>query len=451
MDTDYFKSDRNDYSNKIDNPIEIIEQVNQDIEIPVKIKIVGVGGSGCNTIDRMIEGGVENVDLIAINTDLQTLQKSKTNHTIQIGKSLTKGQGSGSIPEKGQKAAEESDNEIRNAIQSADMVFVTCGMGGGTGTGAAPIVAKIAKESGALTVGVVTKPFSWERRNEVAEEGMKKLQEEVDSLIIISNDNLVSYAEDTSADWNGDLFSLADSVLLQGIKGIMDLILKAGQINVDFADVKTIMEKGKNKKTIMSSVVVKKQSPIEEIIKKITENRLIDGGGKIDKPEGILVNISHKGLNSAEFLRFITQLNTNLSIGVPSSNYITGITTDETLEEDQVKILLIAICHNSNIEINDQRNEQKNISISQERFNSNNEDIKEKDSVNFEDIFQDIENDNIADSQENKGAKIHVFSAETEDQVKVIDSPLEVKYDDYNDLDVPAITRKRRNLNKRDR
>lgn len=445
---DYFKSDKNDYNSRIDNPIEIIEQVNQDIEVPVKIKIVGVGGSGCNTIDRMVLGGVENVDLIAINTDLQTLQKSKTNNTIQIGKSLTKGQGSGSIPEKGQKAAEESDNEIRNAIQSADMVFVTCGMGGGTGTGAAPIVAKIAKESGALTVGVVTKPFSWERRNEVAEEGMEKLQEEVDSLIIISNDNLVCYAEDTSADWNGDLFNLADSVLLQGIKGIMDLILKAGQINVDFADVKTIMEKGKNKKTIMSSVVVKKQSPIEEIIKKITENRLIDGGGKIDKPEGILVNISYKGIPSSEFLKFITQLNTNLSIGVPSSNYITGITTDETLEEDEVKILLIAICHSNSTQINEKSNEF----TSQERFNSNNlENIEEKDSVDFEDIFQDIENDHITNPQENKGAKIHVFSAKTEDQVKVIDSPLEVKYDDYNDLDVPAITRKRRNLNKRDR
>lgn len=435
----YFQQEDNSH-NVEEEPIEIVEQNDQNKEIPVKIKIVGVGGSGCNTINRMVAGGVENVHLIAINTDLQALQNSKTDNILQIGKSLTKGQGAGANPEKGQKAAEESENQIRQEVQSADLVFVTCGMGGGTGTGAAPVVAKIARECGALTVGVVTKPFSYEKRHKVAEEGMEKLQKEVDTLIVIANDNLLSHEQEDTEDWNGDIFYLADSVLLQGIKGITDLILTTGLINVDFADVKTVMEKGKDKKTIMSRNIVKKNQDINEIIKKITTNNLIDGGGNIENAEGILVNISHKGTNYPLGLaKFIQDLSNILSNRVlENGKFITGLTTDQTLEEDEVKILLIAICDT-------EATTASTFAEKQEKL----QEVEETGSVDFDDIFQEVEGDKIINFENNKNTKIHVFSADPEENVEIVDTPAEVKYDDYDDLDVPAIIRKKRSFQKR--
>ncbi len=209
-----------------------------------KIKVIGVGGGGNSAINRMIDAGVQGVDFIAVNTDKQALKTSKSTNLMQIGGKLTKGLGAGANPKVGEKAAEESREEIAAAIEGTDMVFITAGMGGGTGTGAAPVIARIAKEMGVLTVGVVTKPFSNEgrRRMENAMSGIENLKNSVDTLVVIPNDKLL---EITSRDTPIlEAFGLVDDVLRQGVQGITDLITVPGIVNLDFADVKTVMEDG---------------------------------------------------------------------------------------------------------------------------------------------------------------------------------------------------------------
>ncbi len=206
-----------------------------------QIKVIGVGGGGCNAVNRMIESGLKGVSFIAINTDKQALAGSMAETKVQIGEKLTKGLGAGANPEIGQKAAEENLDDISKFIQGSDMVFITAGMGGGTGTGAAPIIAKAAKDQGILTVGVVTKPFTFEgkKRREHAELGIKFLKKYVDSLVVVPNDKLLQIsAKNTSV---LEAFNMADEVLKQGVQGISDLIAEAGMINLDFADVKTVM------------------------------------------------------------------------------------------------------------------------------------------------------------------------------------------------------------------
>ncbi len=208
-----------------------------------KIKVVGVGGGGCNAINRMIEEGVKSVEFYAVNTDLQVLNASKAEHKIQIGQSITGGRGAGANPEVGRAAALESKNEIEKALAGADMVFVACGLGGGTGTGAAPVIAEIAQELGALTVGIVTKPFRFEgkKRAENALIGLEELRKFVDTLIIIPNDRLRDIIDKTTS--FDDAFKEVDSVLHRGVQSISDLIAVTGVINLDFADVKAVMEK----------------------------------------------------------------------------------------------------------------------------------------------------------------------------------------------------------------
>ncbi len=205
------------------------------------IKVMGVGGGGSNAINRMVASGVKGVEFYTINTDIQALNVSLADHKIQIGAKLTKGLGGGAIPMVGEQAAKESKEDIEAALEGADMVFVTAGMGGGTGTGAAPVVAKIAKELGALTIGVVTKPFKFEGpvRSRQGEEGLRKLREQVDALIVIPNDKLLHVVEKMTSML--DAFKIADDVLRQGVQGIADLITIPGLINLDFADVRTIM------------------------------------------------------------------------------------------------------------------------------------------------------------------------------------------------------------------
>ncbi len=208
-----------------------------------KIKVVGVGGGGCNAVNRMIESGVKGVDFIVANTDLQVLNNSKAPVKIQIGTELTNGLGAGANPSVGKEAALESRNEIEAAIEGADMVFVTCGMGGGTGTGASPVIADIAQEMGALTVGIVTKPFSFEgkKRMEQAIAGLEELKKHVDTLIVIPNDKLRDIIDKSTPLLES--FKEVDNVLRRGVQSISDLIAVAGLINLDFADVKTVMEK----------------------------------------------------------------------------------------------------------------------------------------------------------------------------------------------------------------
>jgi cell division protein FtsZ len=206
------------------------------------IKVVGIGGGGTNAVNRMINSGLSGVEFIAVNTDAQSLQMTDADMKIHIGEKLTRGLGAGADPKLGMEAAEESKAEIEEALKGADMVFVTAGKGGGTGTGAAPVVAKLAREAGALTVGVVTRPFAFEgrRRSTYAEEGIKRLKENVDSLIIIPNDRLLQVADKRTSMM--EAFKMADDVLRKGVQGITDLITVPGLINLDFADVRTIMQ-----------------------------------------------------------------------------------------------------------------------------------------------------------------------------------------------------------------
>lgn len=205
------------------------------------IKVIGVGGAGGNAVNRMIAEDVKGVEFIAANTDVQALSNSNAETKIQLGNKLTRGLGAGATPEIGQKAAEESEEQIQQALQGADMIFVTCGMGGGTGTGAAPVVAKIAKDMGALTVGVVTRPFTFEgpRRAKNAAEGIANLKEHVDTLVIIANNRLLEIVDKKTPMM--EAFHAADNVLRQGVQGISDLITSPGFVNLDFADVKTVM------------------------------------------------------------------------------------------------------------------------------------------------------------------------------------------------------------------
>ncbi|MBI3114898.1 MAG: cell division protein FtsZ [Candidatus Kerfeldbacteria bacterium] len=217
-------------------------EVKPDVETFAKIKVIGVGGSGSNAINRMIESGIRGIEFVAINTDQQDLQHSKSTKRLHIGKATTRGLGAGMDPELGRKAAEESHDEIHEMLKGSDMVFITCGLGGGTGTGAAPIIADIAKDVGALTVAVVTKPFMFEGaiRNQIAESGMQELADKVDSIISIPNDRILQITEKKTPLL--EAFRTVDDVLRQGVQGIAELITVPGLINVDFADVKAIME-----------------------------------------------------------------------------------------------------------------------------------------------------------------------------------------------------------------
>ncbi|HEY5903092.1 MAG TPA: cell division protein FtsZ, partial [Anaerolineales bacterium] len=217
---------------------------NQPVETFARIKVIGVGGGGQNAVNRMIEEGIQGVEFVATNTDAQALTLSRAPVRVRLGDKLTRGLGAGGDPEVGRKAAEESADELYNVLKGADMVFVTAGMGGGTGTGAAPVVAQVSQECGALTIGVVTRPFTFEggRRSQAAEAGVQKIKEHVHTLISIPNDRLLQISDKRSS--LEDSFRMADDVLRQGIQGISELITVPGLINLDFADVRTIMSEG---------------------------------------------------------------------------------------------------------------------------------------------------------------------------------------------------------------
>ena len=216
-------------------------EIKPNIETSAKIKVVGVGGGGGNAINRMIEAGIRGVEFIAINTDIQALQSSRASYKLNIGKSVTKGLGAGMNPEIGKRAAEESQNEIRELLKGADMVFIACGLGGGTGTGASPVIAEIAKELGSLTIAVVTKPFFFEGgiRQKVADEGYANLAAKVDTIITVSNEKLLEVIDKRTTFI--EAFKMADNVLRQGVQGISEIITVPGIVNADFADVKAIM------------------------------------------------------------------------------------------------------------------------------------------------------------------------------------------------------------------
>jgi len=306
-----------------------------DMEQFAQIKVVGVGGGGNNGVNRMIAAGLRGVEFIAINTDKQALFLSKANTKIQIGEKLTKGLGAGANPEIGEKAANESRDEISQAIKGADMVFVTTGMGGGTGTGAAPVVAQIAKEMGILTVGVVTKPFMFEGRKRMqnAERGIENLKASVDTLITIPNDRLLQVVEKKTS--IVDAFKIADDVLRQGVQGISDLIAVPGLVNLDFADVKTIMMN-----TGLAHMGIGRASGenrAEEAAKQAIHSPLLETS--IEGARGVLLNITggaDLGLFEVNMAAELVQKSAD-----PDANIIFGAVIDENLK-DEIILTVIA-------------------------------------------------------------------------------------------------------------
>ncbi|WP_374723331.1 cell division protein FtsZ [Calidifontibacillus erzurumensis] len=263
-------------------------QFDTQIDQLATIKVIGVGGGGSNAVNRMIEHGVQGVEFIAVNTDAQALKLSKAEIKLQIGAKLTRGLGAGANPEVGRKAAEESREQIEEALKGADMVFVTAGMGGGTGTGAAPVIAQISKELGALTVGVVTRPFTFEGRKRAtqAASGIAAFKENVDTLIVIPNDRLLEIVDKNTPML--EAFREADNVLRQGVQGISDLIAVPGLINLDFADVKTIMaDKGS---ALMGIGIATGENRAAEAAKKAISSPLLETS--IDGAQGVLMNIT---------------------------------------------------------------------------------------------------------------------------------------------------------------
>ena len=301
----------------------------------VNIKVIGVGGGGNNVVNRMVRTGTKGVDFIAINTDKQALTVSAATYKIQIGEKLTNGQGAGSDPEVGRKSAEENRNQISKALEDADMVFITAGMGGGTGTGAAPIVADIANELGILTVGVVTKPFRFEgmRRMKQAEGGINELRNKVDSLVIIPNERLKLATDQKITMLNA--FEIADDVLQQAVQSISDLIKNTGFINLDFADVSAVMKDAGRAHMGVGRAAGKNKA--EEAAKMAISSPLLETS--INGAKGVLINVTGSmdiGLEEVE-----TAANLVQEAAHPDANIIFGATFDETLE-DEIRVTVIA-------------------------------------------------------------------------------------------------------------
>ena len=309
--------------------------IDNNINDGAVIKVIGVGGGGGNAVNRMIEENVKGVEFIAANTDVQALKNSKAETVIQLGPKYTRGLGAGSQPEVGEKAAEESEDAIRDSLQGADMIFITAGMGGGTGTGAAPIVAKLAKEIGALTVGVVTRPFTFEgpKRGRFAAEGIAKLKENVDTLLIISNNRLLEVVDKKTPML--EAFREADNVLRQGVQGISDLITAPGYVNLDFADVKTVME---NQGTALMGIgVASGEERVIEATKKAISSPLLETS--IDGAEQVLLNIT----GGLDMTLFEAQDASDIvaSAATGDVNIILGTSINEDLG-DEIRVTVIA-------------------------------------------------------------------------------------------------------------
>ena len=311
-------------------------QIKPDMETFAKIKVVGVGGGGGNAISRMVAANIKGVEFLAVNTDAQDLHNCKANEKIHIGKNATRGLGAGMNPEIGRQAAEENREEIQQALKGADMVFITCGLGGGTGTGASPVIAEIAKDSGALTIGVVTKPFSFEgaQRRQLAEEGWAQLKERVDALIVIPNDRILQIIDRNTS--LIDAFAKVDDVLRQGVQGISNLITYPGIINVDFADIRAIMQNagsalmgigsatGEDRAIVAAKAAI--NSPLLEL--------------SIDGAKGVLFSISGGQdlgmLEVNEAAKVITE-----SID-SDAKIIFGAIHDDKLKKGEIKVTVIA-------------------------------------------------------------------------------------------------------------
>jgi len=301
-----------------------------------KIKVVGVGGAGCNAVNRMIESGIRDVDFIAINTDLQVLNQSLAKNRIQIGKQVTKGLGAGARPEMGEKAAQEDAETIRKALDKANLVFITAGMGGGTGTGAAPIVAQVAKELGALTIAVVTIPFEFEgaKRIAAAKQGIEKLKEHVDTMLVISNSRIFRIIDRKTN--VKEAFHMIDEVLKQAVEGISNIISETGLINVDFADVRTILSN--RGEAIMGIGVGRGENRAIEAAKQALENPLIENSS-FRNAGAMLVNVI--GSPDMTMMEWQEAAQTISELCRQDAEIIVGVNIDESMN-DSIRVVIIA-------------------------------------------------------------------------------------------------------------
>ena len=312
------------------------KRVTPEIETFARIRVVGVGGSGNNAINHMINSKVKGVEFIAINTDAQDLHRSLARKKIHIGKNLTRGLGAGMNPELGRRAAEETRQEIQEALQGSDMVFVTCGMGGGTGTGASAVVARIAKELGALTVAVVTKPFSFEgaQRKDIAERGLSELKKEVDAFLVIPNDKLLSVVDAQATARNA--FAMCDEILRQAVEGVSDIITTPGEINTDFNDIKAIMEGAGP--ALMGIGVADGDNRAREAAALAVNSPLLDVS--INGAKGILFVVAGSDdLGILEVQEAAKVVSESVDKG---AKVIFGIMRDEKLKKGQIRIIVIA-------------------------------------------------------------------------------------------------------------
>ncbi len=401
----------------------------EDFLNPTNIKVVGVGGGGCNAINRMIEKGFTSVEFIALNTDVQALNSNQANVKIQIGAQLTKGLGAGANPEVGEKAALESKDTIKEALKDAHMVFITAGMGGGTGTGASSVVAQIAKEMGILTVAIVTKPFQFEgkRRMTQANEGIKTLEKNVDSLLVIPNQRLIDIVDENVALM--DSFSMVDDILRQGIQGIAEIINKSGIINVDFADVKAIID-GSGTALMGVGIGVGKDRATDAI-QGALNNPLLDIS--INGAKGILVNVcGGKDLSLTEYNKIVADITQKAH---PDADIIAGTMVDEKLE-DKISVTLIAT-----------RFEEINDTVITEAFLGKAPEVKEEEQI-VQALEKEIDNsnnkpnivkkDSSFDHFDNSGLFPENTTLFGKDEFKVMFDDDEDSFSSLDDLDVPA-------------
>ena len=413
------------------------------------IKVIGVGGAGNNAVNRMIAEGVQGVEFIVANTDTQALANSKAETKIQLGPKLTKGLGAGSLPDIGLKAAEESEERIREALSGADLIFVTAGMGGGTGTGAAPIVARIAKELGALTVGVVTRPFSFEgpKRGRYAAEGVAQMKANVDTLVTISNNRLLEIVDKKTPVL--EAFREADNVLRQGVQGISDLIIAPGYVNLDFADVKTVMKDQGS--ALMGIGVASGENRTAEATKKAISSPLLEVS--IDGAEQILLNIT----GGSDLTLFEAQDASDIvaSAATNDVNIIFGTSINENLG-DEVIVTVIATGIDE-----EHKGTKKSVARSSRPTLTPTTPASTKEIGNNPQTFQEKqvtpkkkavveekqpEKDIFGDWDIRREATVRETTTETDSpfaQKSFVEAPVETKYESDDTLDTPPFFRRR--------
>ena len=413
------------------------------------IKVIGVGGAGNNAVNRMIAEGVQGVEFIVANTDTQALANSKAETKIQLGPKLTKGLGAGSLPDIGLKAAEESEERIREALSGADLIFVTAGMGGGTGTGAAPIVARIAKELGALTVGVVTRPFSFEgpKRGRYAAEGVAQMKANVDTLVTISNNRLLEIVDKKTPML--EAFREADNVLRQGVQGISDLIIAPGYVNLDFADVKTVMKDQGS--ALMGIGVASGENRTAEATKKAISSPLLEVS--IDGAEQILLNIT----GGSDLTLFEAQDASDIVAAAATNdvNIIFGTSINENLG-DEVIVTVIATGIDE-----EHKGTKKSVARSSRPTLTPTTPASTKEIGNNPQTFQEKqvtpkkkavveekqpEKDIFGDWDIRREATVRETTTETDSpfaQKSFVEAPVETKYESDDTLDTPPFFRRR--------